>query len=320
MNRNDTAVVGLRGVDPESPWLGLRSFTEETQGYFFGRGEEIQDFFERVLHKPLWVLFGRSGLGKSSLIQAGLVPKLREAGLLPVSIRLRYDENAPAMNAQMSAALREALESAGHTGVSAAPHLWLLLHDPSYGFISTDGAAVARPVFIFDQFEEIFTLGEKRRRLSHEFREMLGTLVENRMPPEVRRQIETDDQLSDRIHYHAQPAKVLLSLREDFLHLLERWRWELPSLMENRMELRPLSGVQALQAVVAPGSLRAGKPPIVSSEVGGVIARFVAGAKPDVPLEEIDVVPPLLSLVCAELNSQRLAAGEETIAARKLQG
>lgn len=320
MNLNDTAVLGLRGVDPESPWLGLRSFTEETQGYFFGRAEELQDFFERVLHKPLSVLFGRSGLGKSSLIQAGLVPKLREAGLLPVSIRLRYEEDAPAMNAQMSAALGEALESAGHTGVAAAPNLWLLLHDPKYGLIAADGTPAVRPVFIFDQFEEIFTLGEKRRRLSDEFREMLGALVENRMPSEVRAQIETDDQLADRLHYHAHPARVLLSLREDFLHLLERWRWELPSLMENRMELRPLSGVQALQAIVEPGSMRANKPPIVSSKVAGVIVRFVAGAKPDVPLDEIDVVPPLLSLVCAELNAQRLASGEETIAAQQLQG
>jgi tetratricopeptide (TPR) repeat protein len=320
MNLNGTSVLGLHGVDPESPWLGLRSFTEETQGYFFGRADELQDFFERVLHKPLSVLFGRSGLGKSSLIQAGLVPRLRETGLLPVSIRLRYEEDAPAMNAQMSAALQKALESAGQSGVSAAPNLWLLLHDPKYGLIAADGTPVMRPVFIFDQFEEIFTLGEKRRRLSDEFREMLGALVENRMPPEVRAQIETDDQLADRIHYHAHSARVLLSLREDFLHLLERWRWELPSLMDNRMELRPLNGVQALQAIVEPGGLRENKPPIVSSEVGGVIVRFVAGAKPDVPLDEIDVVPPLLSLVCAELNAQRLAAGEETIAALQLQG
>jgi|GEM_PF-3233929 len=324
MSVSDTAVRGRHGVDPESPWLGLRSFTEENQGYFFGRGEELQDFFERVLHKPLTVLFGRSGLGKSSLVQAGLVPRLRAAGLLPISIRLRYEEDAPGMNGQIAAALHEALESSGHSDLaalgSAAPNLWLLLHDPKYGLIARDGALAVRPVFIFDQFEEIFTLGEKRRRLSDEFREMLGALVENRMPPEVRAQIEADEQLADRIYYHAHPARVLLSLREDFLHLLERWRWELPSLMENRMELRPLGGVHALQTIVEPGSMRSNKPAIVSRDVAGAIVRFVAGARPDVPLDEIDVVPPLLSLVCAELNAQRLAAGEETIVAQQLQG
>jgi tetratricopeptide (TPR) repeat protein len=86
------------------------------------------------------------------------------------------------------------------------------------------------------------------------------------------------------------------------------------------MELRPLSGVQAVQAVTEPGSLRSGKQPIVSPEVATTIVRFVAGVQPDVPLDELDAIPPLLSLMCAELNAQRLAVGEETIAAEQLEG
>lgn len=324
MNPTGTAAIGLRGVDLESPWLGLRSFSEDTRSYFFGRSEELQDFFERVLHKPLTILFGRSGLGKTSLIQAGLAPKLREAGLLPISIRVRYDEDAPATGVQMIEALRDALDSAGHADLAAvcagATNLWLLLHDPAYGFINQDGSPAVHPVFIFDQFEEIFTLGESCRHLGDDFRETLAAIVENRMPPDVRARVEIDDQLADRISYHVHPAKVLLSLREDFLYLLERWRRQLPSLMDNRMELRPLSGVHAMRAIIEPGSLRVNKPAIVSSEIADVIVHFVAGAQPDVPINEIDVVPPLLSLMCAELNAQRLALGEETITAELLKG
>lgn len=312
------------GADPESPWLGLRSFTEETQGYFFGRNAELQDFFERVLHKSLTVLFGQSGLGKTSLIQAGLVPKLREAGLLPVRIRLRYDEAAASPGRQMLEALSDALHVAGRIDLAracaSATNLWLVLHDAAFGLIDEEGSAIVRPVFIFDQFEEIFTLGETRRDMAADFRETLAAIVENRMPNEVRAQIENDDQFAERVDYHAHPAKVLLSLREDFLHLLERWRWQLPALMDNRMELRPLSGRQAVQAVTEPGSLRTGKPPIVSAEIAAAIVRFVAGVPADVPLDEIDAVPPLLSLMCAELNAQRLAAGEETIAPEQLEG
>jgi tetratricopeptide (TPR) repeat protein len=312
------------GADPDSPWLGLRSFTEETQGYFFGRSAELQDFFERVLHKPLTVLFGQSGLGKTSLIQAGLIPKLRQADLLPVRIRLRYEEDAGSPGQQMIDALRAELQLAGlddlATACAAPTNLWLLLHDAEFGFINEEGAPVVRPVFIFDQFEEIFTLGEARRQMAEDFRETLAAIVENRMPLQVRAEIESNDQLAERVDYHAHPAKVLLSLREDFLHLLERWRWQLPALMDNRMELRPLSGVQAVQAVTEPGSLRPDKPPIVSSEIAAAIVRFVAGVRPDVPLSEIDAVPPLLSLMCTELNAQRLATGEETIAAEQLEG
>ncbi|MEY2584766.1 MAG: hypothetical protein QOD80_792, partial [Verrucomicrobiota bacterium] len=69
MSSTDGLTVSQGGVDPESPWLGLRSFSEDTQQYFFGRSAELQDLLERVVHKPLTVLFGQSGLGKTSLIQ-----------------------------------------------------------------------------------------------------------------------------------------------------------------------------------------------------------------------------------------------------------
>ena len=41
--------------------------------------------------KVLTVLFGQSGLGKTSLLQAGLFPRLREAQALPVAVRLNFD-------------------------------------------------------------------------------------------------------------------------------------------------------------------------------------------------------------------------------------
>lgn len=324
MSSIDGVTVPRGGVDPESPWLGLRSFSEETQQYFFGRTAELQDLLERVLHKPLTVLFGQSGLGKTSLIQAALIPNLREAQLVPIRLRLRFDPEAPPPGRQMLDALQDELQKAGADDFAGACEksgdLWLLLHDPRSGFIQPDGSAIVRPVFVFDQFEEIFTLGGSRRSFADEFRETIAAIVENRMPVAVRAKVEGDDQLADQIDYQARPAKVLLSLREDYLHLLERWRHQLPAVMDNRMELRPLTGRQALQVVTEPGRLRPGRPPIVDEAVAGGIVRFVAGAQSDVPLDEIDAVPPLLSLTCAELNAQRLAAGEETISAEQLEG
>jgi tetratricopeptide (TPR) repeat protein len=324
MSAPEPAIVSQGGVDPESPWLGLRSFSEDTRQYFFGRGAELQELRERVVHKPLTILFGQSGLGKTSLIQAGLIPNLREAQLVPVRIRLRYDSSAPSPDRQMLEALRDELKNAGADDLASAcdqsNDLWLLLHDQTYGFIDVNGSAIVRPVFVFDQFEEIFTLGENRNDFAADFRETLAAIVENRMPVRIRARIEADDSLADKVDYHAHPAKVLLSLREDYLHLLERWRHHLPALMDNRMELRPLSGTKALQVVTEPGRLRPGRPPIVDDAVAAGIVRFVAGVRGDVPLDEIDAVPPLLSLTCAELNAQRLAAGEETIAIEQLEG
>jgi hypothetical protein len=327
---------------PEAPWLGLRSFTEFAHGYFFGRGAELEDLFERIVDKPLTVLFGRSGLGKSSLLQASLTPRLRERGFLPVLVRFDHAPEAAGLGEQMLRKLLEALRSEGWGTLAdrlaegireaearpewnAADFLWLIFHDPFYGLLPgrTEAAKpFPRPVFLIDQFEEIFTLGDRqvRRPVSIIFREALSSLVENRPPNSLRARLEKDDALVERIIYQAHPARFLLSLREDFLHVLERWRRSIPSLMENRFELRTLSGPQAFEAVVLPGQLRPGGPPIIPDEVGQAIVRFVAGVKGDVPLAEIDAVPPLLSLVCAELNAQRIAAGQPQITRAQFEG
>src|SRR5215212_3209433 len=76
MDSTDVALKLSDSADPESPWLGLRSFTEETERYFFGRTAELQDIFERVLHKQLTVL---------QLDVAVRVPHREVAGVEPVA-------------------------------------------------------------------------------------------------------------------------------------------------------------------------------------------------------------------------------------------
>ena len=66
-------------VDAEHPWLGLASFTEETRAYFYGREEEVAELCRRVQRKQLTILFGQSGLGKTSILRAGIVPTLTNA-------------------------------------------------------------------------------------------------------------------------------------------------------------------------------------------------------------------------------------------------
>src|SRR5262249_47526277 len=153
---------------PESPWLGLHSFTEEDRSFFFGRRDELDDLYERVLDRPLSILFGQSGLGKSSLLQAGLVPRLRGTGFLPVFVRLDHEPDAPALEFQLLDHLRRALEAEGFrehaaalsrvlTKGTEAPNgsttLWCLFHDPAQGLIPQRGRPVEgfpRTVFLLD--------------------------------------------------------------------------------------------------------------------------------------------------------------------------
>lgn len=66
--------AALHLADLEHPWLGLESFREETRAYFFGRDTEIAELHLRLRSHPLLVLYGRSGLGKTSILMAGLIP------------------------------------------------------------------------------------------------------------------------------------------------------------------------------------------------------------------------------------------------------
>ena len=66
---------------------GVRPFPEGDKSLFFGRDRDIADLYEMVRAERLVVLFGKSGYGKSSLLNAGVLPRL--AGeMTPVEVRL----------------------------------------------------------------------------------------------------------------------------------------------------------------------------------------------------------------------------------------
>ena len=101
-------------VDESNPWLGLASFTEETRAYFFGRDEEVAELARRVQRKLLTVLFGQSGLGKTSILRAGLVPRLRGQGYCPIYVRIDY--GARALPSPPSRSSRRSCSSARRSG------------------------------------------------------------------------------------------------------------------------------------------------------------------------------------------------------------
>src|SRR5882762_8669451 len=95
-------------VNGENPWPGLSAFTEENALFFHGRNDETADLFQLVNRKVLTVFLGQSGLGKTSLVQAGLFPRLRRDDFLPVNIRLNHADDSPDLVSQIKVALRQA--------------------------------------------------------------------------------------------------------------------------------------------------------------------------------------------------------------------
>jgi tetratricopeptide (TPR) repeat protein len=310
--RNDTVAL-----DPENPWLGLFSYSEETRAYFHGRDEEAAELARRVQRKLLTVLFGQSGLGKTSLLRAGLVPRLRDEGFCPVYVRIDYAAESPAPSAQIKQAVFRATAEAGHwtrPGSSIeGESLWEFLHHRG-DLLRDAGGRTLMPLLIFDQFEEIFTLGQANdagRLRARQFLEDLADLVENRPPAALEKRMDEDDSAVEQFDFARADYRVLIALREDYLAHLEGVKDMMPSITQNRMRLARMHGAQALSAVVKPG----GK--LVSQEVAEAIVRFVAGGS---ELINAEIEPSLLSLVCRELNTARKAQGRKEISADLLAG
>ena len=91
-------------IDEQNPWPGLSAFDEAAQRFFNGRREESAALRRLVMQAPLTVLFAASGLGKTSLVQAGLFPLLRKDSL-PVYVRLDPRESETPLIDQAKAAL-----------------------------------------------------------------------------------------------------------------------------------------------------------------------------------------------------------------------
>jgi tetratricopeptide (TPR) repeat protein len=299
-------------VDQSHPWLGLASFSEETRGFFHGRDQEVGELARRVQRKLLTVLFGQSGLGKTSILRAGIVPRLRSQGYCPVYVRIDYGPAAPTPAEQVRQALAQAARWEGEPP-EAGESLWELLHRRDESLVDADGTPVI-PLLIFDQFEEIFTLAQSDdggRARAAQFVDDLAELVENRPPRALEERLEIDDSVVERLDFGRADYRVLIALREDYLAHLEGLKGSMPSITQNRMRLAPMTGQQALAAVRGPGAA------LISDEVAGAIVRFVAGGA---EVAHAQVEPSLLSLICRELNDARIAAGRSEISLDLLAG
>ncbi|MDX3227629.1 XRE family transcriptional regulator [Streptomyces sp. ME19-01-6] len=135
-----------------SPYAGLRSFREQDAEWFFGREELVDELAERLERQRFVVVIGASGSGKSSLLRAGLVPRLGAAATTVVL--------TPGPRPLEECAVR----LGALTGVTPGGLYEELKEDPkNLGRVMRQitvrsDAAGGDVVLIVDQFEETFTL------------------------------------------------------------------------------------------------------------------------------------------------------------------
>jgi hypothetical protein len=313
----------------ENPWPGLRSYDEEEQDFFHGRPRETIELMRLVRRDVLTVFFGISGIGKSSLLKAGLFPALRAVAYLPVRVRLNFSDadldfgRDVIRDFQTEVARHKLTLAEGPPPEEGQPEtMWEYFHRVRVW----DQADPLTPVLVFDQFEEVFTIGSAARTTARvaAFLAELADLVENQIPPNVRQRIERTRRP---VPYaiDVTPCRIVLALREDYLANLEGLDSAMPSLSKrNRFRLLPMTTAQALDAVLKPGAGVIREP--VARQIVETIgftrrarATEVASQADESAGREDEIEPFLLSLVCRELNARRQDRGLATITADLVQ-
>ena len=235
---------------------GTIPFTIKHKDLFFGRENEMTEVNQLSELEQLVVLYGKSGLGKSSLIQAGIIPTIIEyETYIPIYIRLTafkgikgnlevtptqitkeniqkdfnqptfINELRPKENSLWSAAKNRQINGGGH-----------------------------RLILLFDQFEELFQYSERAiEEFLRELRELMNTAIPQRIRDEINKQ--PDDYLTEEqedIFYDSLEIKTVFIIRSDRMHLLNKLARSLPQILSNNFELQPLALEDAKSAIVKP--------------------------------------------------------------------
>jgi hypothetical protein len=227
--------------------------TEIDRLTFRGRRQEIDDVLHSILSVDLFVVYAISGVGKTSLMSAGVMEQLRQRDFFPVIVRLNDPATPPVelIDVQIRAASDkfEQITVSRHPSVrDAEPStLWDLLASLEVW----RGNALQHLVLIFDQFEELFTLDwgdDDRERFIGQLGEVIRRHRTQTAPAEAAEAAET-------VPLPAPNVKIVLIIREDSLGELEAMATEIPQIMHHRFRLDGLSLERAVEAVREPALL-----------------------------------------------------------------
>lgn len=289
-----------------NPWAGLASYEDpknsERKLKFCGREDDCYDLVKLIVHNTFVTLYGKSGIGKTSLLNAGVFPELRKEQHLPLYLRLgmREDGNPQSYQSIILDVIKESVYNIETINVVdeqqdelSVDYLWNFFVRHQFHDENNEQVTL---VLVFDQFEEV--LRSANRDDADILLRQLDYVNNN--------EHSFDNYEIDGCPYHyKQNCRFVVSIREDYLYRLEDGidKNYLPSLKRCRYRLLPLSIEQAESIIVEP------MPNLISLEVAKEIIFKVTGttsSKIESSLvREKEVEPVLLSLFLSELYKRK---------------
>lgn len=256
-----------------SRYPGVRPFETNERMLFKGRDTEIKEFCDLIKAKRFAVLFAKSGTGKTSLLNAGVLPLLNTQRYSLIRVRFQDFDKSPAVVFRETVERFVKSKTAGKNNfISQYYHrlktrkkelqrvellLWEYLKSYDIERVMTPkkmDLATRTPIVIFDQFEEFFYNNDKEGQ--KEFVDCLADLLYGRVPDKIldEQTFSMTLEFSNTYTPWLLPLdwKVIISIRSDRLFRLDELSPQIPAILNNRYGLLPLTREQARQAIVLP--------------------------------------------------------------------
>ncbi|MES2277890.1 MAG: SUMF1/EgtB/PvdO family nonheme iron enzyme [Bacteroidota bacterium] len=251
----------LVSENSRSPYKFLDSFSEFDSDLFFGRRMATEQLIRKIKNEKFTVVFGIGGVGKTSLIRAGVIPNLLKQGVIPLYIRLSGED--PLLSVRLG--IHEWLSKSGKNLAEIKRELPL---DGSLdGMLASVEDFIGREIVLFiDRFEQLF--------LSHDFT----------------RQEDFEAQVQSLVNNASSNTHIVIILREDFFPELDNFKsWN--NIYQNRFRLKSLSAEEAMEAIVSPASrlgitFEQGLPETILKELNE---------------DKDTIFPPQLQIICEQL-------------------
>ena len=235
-----TTTAAPLDTTPIEPYVGPRSFRKDQREFFFGRDEEADELVSVITAHSAVLLYSQSGAGKTSLLNAKLIPKLEEEetfhvlppmrvqGLLPANLKIGRNTNIFVLNALISAGI----------DITAA-NMNMTFHQfvAQCGQHTNEYGEPTPIVMVFDQFEELFTSYPGRWPDREDFFRQIGEALEG----------------NPKKGLAANPLlRVIFCMREDYIAELDPYLPLLPEKLRTRFRLEHLREKKALTAITKP--------------------------------------------------------------------
>lgn len=249
---------------------GATPFTSKQEKIFYGRDKDIDKLLTLIRVEKKILLYSKSGLGKTSLLEAGVLPKLPE-NYVTISIRLyAYKTGAETPVQRVINALKAVvgdLDLKKHDVVdnlvskdTSGKTLWYYFKKAQL-IQSGDDQEKQDKIFLlfFDQFEELFSFPQQD---IDEFKNQIHELTELNIPDRIAATIAEARQNNRNLYnrellaklHHKADIRTVFAIRSDRLSMLNKLSDKIPDIQSTFYELQPLELNQARQAIVNPAA------------------------------------------------------------------